>query len=409
MVYSLLLLNASSQGVGFLNKYEDLIDLGSAQPAPATSFVVLADVRGSTAEIQAGRYRDVNMVGAACIAAVRNSFSAQEIPYVFGGDGATFLVPAVALDACLRQLASVQRLARENLGLDLRVGHVPVSRIRAEGADLRFGFMAWSEQESLPFFRGDGLRLAEEWIKEQFQKEEPTARGEVTPAMHEAVAGVSCRLEPFAAVRGRVLSILVEPRVPLAEEDAVFEQIFQVIRSRGAIDRLRPVKRENMKRAWLNSTFWAEARLRRRARNLGGLVQSLFVTLLSFILVTALFRLKKRTDSLGDTETYTQALITQSDWIKIDGTLRLVIDASAEEERELRELLARLEGEGKLLSGIYASPSALMTCHYQSGQGQRHVHFIDGSGGGLTLAALELKRKKQELLKLSLEAGLQSA
>lgn len=46
--------------------------------------VVVADVRGSTAAIEGGHYRDVNFVEAACITAFMQYFEA-ELPYIFGG------------------------------------------------------------------------------------------------------------------------------------------------------------------------------------------------------------------------------------------------------------------------------------------------------------------------------------
>ncbi len=51
---------------------------------PDDRCVVVADVRGSTAAIEGGHYRDVNFVGAACITAFMQHFEA-ELPYIFGG------------------------------------------------------------------------------------------------------------------------------------------------------------------------------------------------------------------------------------------------------------------------------------------------------------------------------------
>ena len=46
-------------------------------------------MRDSTRAIAEGRYKDVNMIGAACINAVLNISRKKSVPYVFGGDGAT--------------------------------------------------------------------------------------------------------------------------------------------------------------------------------------------------------------------------------------------------------------------------------------------------------------------------------
>ena len=56
--------------------------------------VVIGDIRGSTAAISAGKYKSVNMVGAAVITTVLNACSEFDIPFVFGGDGAGHLLGA---------------------------------------------------------------------------------------------------------------------------------------------------------------------------------------------------------------------------------------------------------------------------------------------------------------------------
>lgn len=73
--------------------FEAVSDLTRYTPAPDDWLVVIADIKGSTQAISEGRYKDVNMVGAACITAVLNVTRNHEIPYVFGGDGATLMVP----------------------------------------------------------------------------------------------------------------------------------------------------------------------------------------------------------------------------------------------------------------------------------------------------------------------------
>ena len=72
-----------------------------AKPFPcfvmATLFVSvigLADIERSTDAVAAGGYKAVNTVAAAVIAAVANGLHGREFPFVFGGDGAGFALPA---------------------------------------------------------------------------------------------------------------------------------------------------------------------------------------------------------------------------------------------------------------------------------------------------------------------------
>ena len=51
---------------------------------PADWVVVLTDVKNSTEAIEAGRYKDVNMVGVACIVAVQNALAGLSFPLCSG-------------------------------------------------------------------------------------------------------------------------------------------------------------------------------------------------------------------------------------------------------------------------------------------------------------------------------------
>ena len=59
------------------------------QPLAADWCVVITDVEGSTVAIEQGRYKEVNAVGVASIVALTNVIKPLQVPYVFGGDGAT--------------------------------------------------------------------------------------------------------------------------------------------------------------------------------------------------------------------------------------------------------------------------------------------------------------------------------
>jgi hypothetical protein len=77
------------------------------QKFPGDWVVVIADVKGSTVAIREGRYRDVNLMGTACITSVLNVCGRQHIPFIFGGDGATLVIPAHQVDTVKKALSSV--------------------------------------------------------------------------------------------------------------------------------------------------------------------------------------------------------------------------------------------------------------------------------------------------------------
>ncbi len=67
---------------------EGLTDERHYRDAPADWLIFVTDVRGSTAAVAAGRYKEVNTIGAATIVAAANACDGIEFPFVFGGDPA---------------------------------------------------------------------------------------------------------------------------------------------------------------------------------------------------------------------------------------------------------------------------------------------------------------------------------
>lgn len=65
----------------------------SSQPLPDDWLVIVTDIVNSSQAIEQGKYKEVNTVGICSIVAVLNSLHKEIIPYVFGGDGASFCIP----------------------------------------------------------------------------------------------------------------------------------------------------------------------------------------------------------------------------------------------------------------------------------------------------------------------------
>src|SRR5438445_11501765 len=120
-----------------LKSFAEAIETDRHAQVPGDWWIVIADVIGSTKAIEAGAYKKVNTVGVACIAAVVNVDRSVDMPFVFGGDGATFTVPDALRERALRALREAQRLSRESFDLLLRVRLVRVSDLLAKGLGVR--------------------------------------------------------------------------------------------------------------------------------------------------------------------------------------------------------------------------------------------------------------------------------
>jgi hypothetical protein len=84
-----------------------------------------------------------------------------------------------------------------------------------------------------------------------------------------------------------------------------------------------------------------------------------------------------------------------SDTIMMDGSLNTVMEGSESEIEMLTNYLELLEKEGKIKFGIHATYASIMSCYVQN-YNDNHIHFIDGTEGGYTSAAIIYKSKYAE-------------
>ena len=157
-----------------LHFYRDLTPLSSFAEAtearthkdvPEDWWIVIADVAGSTRAIEAGAYKKVNTVGVACIAAVANVDRSVDLPFIFGGDGATFAVPEALRERVECALRGAQHLARQSFGLTLRAGLVSVSELTLQSHWVRLAKVRLSPHVMQPALSGRGWDEAERWVK----------------------------------------------------------------------------------------------------------------------------------------------------------------------------------------------------------------------------------------------------
>lgn len=368
------------------DEFSGVADSANYRLAPDDWYVVIADVKGSTRAIEEGRYKDVNMVGAACINAVLNISPRGQIPYVFGGDGATLLVPASELASASGVLLGVRHLAATRFDLDLRVGAVPVSKIHQHGNQrVMVGKFRLSRGNLLATFSGGGVDLAETWIKAGEEYLLQSSTDDSNPDL----SGLSCRWEPLQAQNGVMLSLLMQASSDDDDEKAgLYRDLIE------DIDRItghaaKPVCAENLKLSWPPPGIRAEIDATRGDRNrlLHGFkvyANSLLQWLMDkFDISGGGYRGKQ----------YRVELRSNTDYRRFDDTLRILLDCSAAQADEIDALLEARVRQGLLRYGLHRSDSALMTCLVFNLDKGEHLHFVDGSNGGFTSAAKNLKAK----------------
>jgi Protein of unknown function (DUF3095) len=138
------------------DSFAQLTDPAVYAPLPDGWVLGLSDIVRSTAAIEAERYKAVNTAAAAIIAGVANALGDKDFPFVFGGDGASFVLPPEHEQIARHVLAAVAGV-RDDLGMDMRVALVPVEAVRAKGLDVRVARFAPSPDVSYAMFTGGGL------------------------------------------------------------------------------------------------------------------------------------------------------------------------------------------------------------------------------------------------------------
>ena len=379
-----------------LESFSQTIETARHAQVPGDWWIVVADVIGSTKAIEAGAYKKVNTVGVACIAAVVNVDRSVELPFVFGGDGATFAVPGALRERVIPALREAQRLARESFELQLRVGLVQVSRLLDDGLQVAVAKIRLSPNVTQPTFSGTGWEEAERLVKD------PQAGGVLRVREDEgpcegSFEGFECRWQGVPSFQDHKLALLVaavsnDPDVNLNSYRNVSAMIAQIY---GDIASYHPLRAGLMRLSFSPRQLAHEWRVRSSRFGVWGRIKYFARMVLLNLAGVFLFARKMDTKTVRWSR-YIDEMVENSDVRKFDGVLRMVMDGSEAQYRELREYLEAQHRDGRLAYGMHRSREALLTCIVFSYNGN-HVHFVDGSDGGYAIAARELKAQLKAL------------
>lgn len=367
-------------------------DEKSTVPLPADWFIVITDIVGSTAAIDAGRYKDVNTAGGLAAMALSNAFGTLEFPFIFGGDGTTFLIPPEIREAAAEILADTARKVKEFFSLHLRVGIVPAREVFAKKHAIRVGKIRISPHYTQAVITGDGIDYAEKLVK--------SGQDYLVPhdlaGSHEAnFTGFTCRWHDVPSEGGETVALIV--RFSAGSEEANHQLLQTVLsaieRHYGPDAQHHPIKENTLRNTMARKIIWREAAARAgKKEGLTFLLQMIriafesFVTLLSIKLHLPLKVFHYRLDRV---KWYN---VISSDYKKFDGMLKMVISGSPAARAGLVRELDSLRLKNKLKYGIHVSDRALLTCLLHADSAQE-VHFVDAADGGYALAAKMLKEQ----------------
>lgn len=355
--------------------------------APRDWWIALTDVTGSTKAIEQGRYKDVNLVGASTIIAVLNALGGLDVPYVFGGDGATLLIPPSRIDVVRRALEESRDMAQTGFGLELRAALLPIQRVRDDGFDVSVAKISVSKGYLQSSFSGGGLARADAVVKDAALGAPYLITTSRAPD-GQTFEGLECRWSDLRTPGKQIVSLLIVALSPDAPtRGRTYERLL------AAIDRLStnaaPVSLGSLKLTFSPLKLLKEIRVR---ASRSGWWSQITATLDLWVknLAGMYFFSKPGVRAGTDWQGYRRELLENTDSRKFDDTLRMVLSLTTNERDDLERLLKEASATGDIAYGWHVADHALMTCLVFNRQGH-HVHFVDGGDGGYAVAAKALK------------------
>ena len=350
---------------------------------PENWFVIVTDVKNSTLAVQNGLHETVNLVATGCIVATLNIAYKHNlnVPFFFGGDGATCIIPPSILQPVMQSLLIHQENTLKNFELDLRVGFVPVEDIYKKGFGLTISKFRSTSIFSIPVVLGDGLNYAEKVIKGEHHRLSVIKSDEENLNLE----GMQCRWDRIAPPENydEVISLLVIATNE-SEQGPAFRKVINFLDEiYGTPDKRQPISVNKLK---LKATV---TKLNLEMKVKFGHIRFLYLLYNRFVSLFGWYYFQTR-----EGKSYLASMVDLADTLVIDGRINTVISGTAVQRAALVKALDGLEKAGEIRYGFFVSKESVMSC-YVPGADNAHIHFVDGAEGGYTKAAGVLKLKNR--------------
>ncbi|MFD1258309.1 DUF3095 domain-containing protein [Mucilaginibacter terrae] len=352
---------------------------------PNSWHVIITDIKSSTEAVLSGSHENVNLIATGSIVSVLNlAFDMNiTIPFFFGGDGATFIVPPCLINKAMQVLSLYKASTLTNFNLELRTGTVPVKTIYEQGFHLHIAKYRSSKSFYIPIILGNGLNYAEKIIK----GDDYLLSGHDTTVDELNLTGMQCRWDKILPPENKeeVVTLLVAA-LHHKGQAAAFSKIMKKIEAiYGPHRKRQPISVSRLKLVTTFNRIGLEMRTRLGQFKWLHLVQTWAVNLFGHV-----FFLTRRGRA------YLKSLVEMSDTLVIDGKINTVISGNIKQREALQQYLDELEASGEIIYGLHVSNASVMSCYVRDMK-DGHIHFVDGSDGGYTQAARVIKGKLKEI------------
>ena len=373
---------------------ESLVDLLDNEEdfknVPESWYVIVVDIQNSTNAVKEGNHHQVNLTATGAIISVLNTirkFQGNiEIPYFFGGDGATFIVQFSLLDKIVQVLDNYRLHIKRKTNLVLRVGQIHVKKLVEKNVQLKIAKHQLTEKLSIPIVLGNGLKVAEHIIKSSFKEKSTTSFDESLLNLE----GMECRWDEISPDKSqaKVVCLLLDATVEATQSDIYKQVLSQMEKDFGSFENRQPIKNTKLRLDANPKKVLEEMKI--------SLVSNNWMYFLKSWLKTNFGKIYLNLTSSG--KQYLKQIGQLSHTFMLDGMINTVFTAEQSKIDNFIAFLDTLEADNKLIYGIHVTHASVMSC-YVLDRRTTHSHFVDGTEGGYTSAAKMFKIKKKAAIK----------
>jgi len=351
---------------------------------PADWYVIVVDIENSTQAIKNDLHQEVNLAATGSIVTVLNEIKKIDkkirIPYFFGGDGATFILPKTVFKQAIEVLENFRHHVKKSFFLTLKVGSFPIAEIYAAKHQVKIARLQLNKYLNVPIVLGAGLKFAEKEIKSLFV-DETNHPDTIEPVDLE---GMECRWQEIAPPKNeqKVVCLLVNGLDENAHAPTYHAVVAKMNAIFGSYKSRQPISPGKLKLDLRFQKIQKEMYARIGKFNPIYLIKNWFITAIG----KYYFKYFKKGKE------YVRKVSQRSYTVMVDGTLNNVFSGTQKQIDTLVVFLDKMEAEGKIQYGIHVTHSSVMSCYVED-RNSKHIHFVDGTEGGYTSAAKVYKAK----------------
>lgn len=348
---------------------------------PKNWWIVITDVVDSSSAVKRGFHNNVNLTATGSIITVLNSVNKKDnTPYFFGGDGATFIIPEVYLNKVILNLENYCKHIKKIFDLELRVGKMSVEEVSANKISLKIAKIKHNNFLITPMVLGNGLKFAENKIKEKYIKK--TEEKQENTLLN--LEGMECRWDeiPPDTSNKKIICLLVSCDAEENQHRVFSEILNELDLIFGDLNKRSPVSTPKLKIDTSIAKIRNEMYARLGEFNRAYLLKNWLLTLFG----------KYYFKYFDNGKKYLLQLPELSDTVMLDGGINTVFSGTQKQINKLIKKLDKLEEKKEILYGLHTTYASIMSCYIED-RDKKHIHFIDGTEGGYTSAANQIKAK----------------